>query len=73
VSLSLTVFQISILENIGGYLTHYAYAYILGPLVGGLLAGIFSKYHSPVHQDTEKITGDQEETENLINNTAGIV
>ena len=61
-SLSLTVFQISILENIGGYLTHYAYAYILGPLVGGLLAGIFSLYHNPVHQETEKLARDQEET-----------
>lgn len=47
VSLSLTVFQMIWLENEGGYLTHYAYAYLLGPLLGGILAGLFASYHNP--------------------------
>ena len=29
------------LDNTNGYLTHYAYAYLAGPWIGGALAGIF--------------------------------
>lgn len=57
VSTALTVFQNSVLENEGGYLTHYFYAYFFGPLIGGLLAGLFSRVHNPLHEKEEKKGG----------------
>ena len=54
VSLGLTLFQVSVLENEGGYLTHYFYAYFLGPIIGGILAGIFSRIHNPLLELEEK-------------------
>ena len=29
------------LDNTNGYLTHYAFAYLAGPWLGGALAGVF--------------------------------
>ena len=48
VSLSLTIFQVMSLENDGGHLTHYFYAYFIGPLLGGLLAGVFSRLNTDI-------------------------
>lgn len=69
VSLGLTVFQTQCLENTGGYLTHYFYAYFCGPLLGGFLAGVFSRFHGPVHAGEDQKPAAQEEEQNpLINN-----
>ena len=50
VTLAMTIFQTSALENEGGYLTHYFYAYFLGPVFGGAFAGLFARYHNPLHR-----------------------
>lgn len=57
VSVGLTVFQTLWLDNEGGYLTHYFYAYVFGPLIGGFLAGAFSRVHNPLHEEEKKGTG----------------
>ena len=49
VTLGLTIFQTQVLENVGGYLTHYFYAYFLGPFIGGAVAGLFANLHAPLH------------------------
>ena len=33
-----------------GYLYHYAYAYVIGPLIGGLLAGCFHVMSAKAHE-----------------------
>ena len=70
VSLALTVFQTQAMENEGGYLTHYFYAYFVGPLLGGFLAGVFSRFHGPIHAASEdqKPAAREEEQNPLINN-----
>ena len=70
VSTALTVFQTLVLEDKGGYLTHYFYAYFVGPLIGGAIAGSFSRFHVPLHSE-EARKGDNpaqqdEEAESLI-------
>ena len=37
IALSLVAYD----DNSTGYLTHYAYAYLAGPWIGGAIAGIF--------------------------------
>ena len=49
VSTALTLFQNMVLENEGGYLTHYFYAYAFGPMIGAMLAGFFSRFHNSLH------------------------
>ena len=71
VSTALTLFQTMVLENTGGYLTHYFYAYITGPLLGGFLAGVFSRFHNPLHSEEAKKglpAPAQEEGESLMRN-----
>ena len=34
------------LDNKNGYLTHYAYAYLAGPWIGGAIAGVFHNLYS---------------------------
>ena len=57
VAVSLTVNQIAMLSDASkasnGYLYHYTYAYILGPLFGGLLAGIFHNIAAKLHEDDD--------------------
>jgi|Transcript_1231 aquaporin Z len=67
VTLGLTIFQTSVLENTGGYLTHYFYAYFIGPLLGGALAGIFSNLHAPLHEPAKgTLDEDDEESADLL-------
>lgn len=71
VTVGLTVMQTAYLENKGGYLTHYFYAYYIGPLVGGILAGLFSRIHNPIiAPPAAKSMADDEEQDNLISNQA---
>ena len=44
VALGNTLLQVMALDNENRYLTHYLYAYTLGPALGGLLAGIFNLF-----------------------------
>jgi len=46
VGLSVGTFSLFHLEDVNGSLAHYMYAFILGPLLGGALAGGFSLIHS---------------------------
>ena len=46
VGLSVCSFSLFHLENVNGSLGHYMYAFIVGPLLGGALAGGFSLMHS---------------------------
>ena len=57
-----------VLDNKGGYLTHYFYAYITGPLLGGLLAGVFSRFHNPLHAEEAKkgLPANQDEEQNSL-------
>ena len=72
VSTALTLFQTLVLENTGGYLTHYFYAYFFGPLMGGVIAGVFSRFHVPLHSEEAKKGGipaqQDEETSKLMGN-----
>ena len=74
VTLALTMFQVSVLENTGGYLTHYFYAYFAGPLIGGLIAGIFVKNHAKLHEPEGGQKGlpsaQDDETNGLVNGSA---
>ena len=54
VSVALTIFQVSVLENTGGYLTHYFYAYFLGPYIGGIIAGLWQKNHPLITDQKEQ-------------------
>jgi len=54
VTLALTIFQTQALDNDNGYLSHYYYAYFVGPLIGGFLAGLFARIHRPLHEDQPK-------------------
>ena len=40
-------------KNGTGYLYHYAYAYVIGPYVGGLLAGVFHTLAASAHEPIE--------------------
>ena len=42
VALGNTLLQCMALENTNNYLTHYLWAYTIGPALGGVLAGIFN-------------------------------
>jgi len=69
VTLGNTILQLQVLENTGGYLSHYFYAYFLGPLIGGGLAGFFANLHAPLHEPS-KLGGAgsrDEESTGLIN------
>jgi len=68
VTLALTVFQSSLLENTGGYLTHYFYAYFIGPLLGGSLAGLLASHHASLHAPEGKTANNShdEESANLL-------
>ena len=53
-----------------GYLYHYTYAYILGPLCGGLLAGIFHNIAAKMHEpedDRERRNFDSSQKEKMLN------
>lgn len=45
VGLALTSFSMFHLEDVNNSLVHYSYAFIMGPLLGGALAGAFSLVH----------------------------
>ena len=45
VGLSIGTFSQFNLENVNSSLSHYIYAFILGPALGGVLAGAFSLMH----------------------------
>ena len=47
-------------------LTHYLYAYTLGPAIGGLLAGIFHLFHAKLHDPDHTEGQTYEEKQNLI-------
>jgi len=67
VTVGLTVLQVNNLDNTDGYLTHYFYAYFLGPLVGGALAGIFSRFHNPHHApEAKSLPADTEEDKTAL-------
>lgn len=51
VAVGSTTLQLWQLDNTNGYLSHYFYAYTLGPLAGGLLAGIFFRVHEQCHEE----------------------
>ena len=56
VGLTLILNQFLWLENTNGYLTHYWYAYIGGPAVAGVLAGIFHLMHAKAFEKEEDKT-----------------
>ena len=45
VGLSVGTFSLFHLEDVNGSLGHYIYAFMLGPALGGILAGAFSLMH----------------------------
>mmetsp|Transcript_20845 Transcript_20845/g.25556 ORF Transcript_20845/g.25556 Transcript_20845/m.25556 type:complete len:261 (-) Transcript_20845:209-991(-) len=54
VGLTLSANQTMHLDNSDGIYSHYTYAYILGPLLGGALAGGFALLHRPHFDDAGK-------------------
>ena len=46
VGLTVGTFSLYHLEDANGELSHYIYAFMLGPLIGGAIAGLFSLIHS---------------------------
>jgi len=50
-----------------GYLYHYTYAYIVGPYIGGLLAGLFHNLVADAHKPhDEKSEFDEAHREKMI-------
>ena len=60
------------LENTNGYLTHYAFAYLAGPAIGGVAAGLFHLVHANAFVPEEKsylnLRGHSNEKERLVVN-----
>ena len=48
------------------YLHHYAYAYTLGPALGGLCAGLFHLLHREAHKPEKKTDFEQEGMSSLL-------
>ena len=59
VGLSVTTFSQMNLEDDNGSLGHYMYAFIIGPLLGGAIAGTFSLSHSKNFE--ESVESEQED------------
>ena len=55
VGIALVLNQYLWLENTNGYLTHYAYAYCLGPAIGGAAAGLFHLIHAKAFEKPKNI------------------
>ena len=61
------------LENTNGYLTHYWYAYLVGPAIAGVAAGLFHLMHAKAFEKDEVVNNHQnvkgftEEKQNLMN------
>jgi len=53
VAIGQTFFQMQNLKNINSWLSHYLYAYILGPAIGGVCAGFFFLLRETCHNKTE--------------------
>ena len=52
VGLSVTTFSLYNLDNESGALNHYLYAFMLGPLLGGAMAGAFNLVHSKKFEES---------------------
>ena len=54
VGLSVGTFSLYHLEDTDGIYSHYIYAFMLGPLIGGALAGFFNLHHSKRFEEPEQ-------------------
>ena len=54
VAVTLTANAVIFLDDPAGYLTHYAPYYFIGPLIGGMFAGMFHLFHRKVLLEGEE-------------------